>query len=219
MTPAADSLAYTPDGKGLAMSRGRSIVLHSLETGQEVVLPTEDAIWSIAISSDGRRLVAGLENKLAILVDLPEMRLTSTLKGHSAKVVAVAFSPDGSLVGTASSDCLAKVWHTRGVPDRCVLAAHSRAVLSLAISPNGRLLASAGEDGLAILWDLPAQRAIQTWIATNHAARGVVFSGDGSRLAVALGKAAMVWDLNQARDLRRVSACVCRRVAGTTDPG
>jgi WD40 repeat protein len=207
MTPAADSLAYTPDGKGLAMSRGRSIVLHSLETGQEVVLPTEDAIWSIAISSDGRRLVAGLENKVAILVDLPEMRLASTFKGHSAKVVTVAFSPDGTLVGTGSSDGLAKVWDVQPVPDRCVLAGHSRAVWSLAFSADGRLLASAGGDALAKLWDLPTQRAIQTWTATNGLARAVAFSGDGSRLVVVLGETAMVWDVNQARELRRVSGC------------
>ncbi len=215
------TLAYTPDGGYLALARDLSVVLRDLETGKETILPTEHTIWSLAISSDGRRLVAGLENKVAILVDLPEMRLASTFKGHSAKVVAVAFSPDGSLVGTGSSDCLAKVWRVQQVPDRWVLTAHSRAVLSLAISPDGGLLASAGQDGFAKLWDLRAQRAIQTWTATNRASRAVVFSGDGSRLAVALGKTAMVWDLNQARELRRVSGCegdgVIRSVALSHD--
>ncbi len=124
-------------------------------------------------------------------------------------MVTVAFSADGTLVGTGSSDGLAKVWDVQPVPDRCVLAGHSRAVWSLAFSADGRLLASAGGDALAKLWDLPTQRAIQTWTATNGLARAVAFSGDGSRLVVVLGTA-MVWDVNQARELRR-----CRGASGS----
>jgi len=80
-------------------------------------------------------------------------------------------------------------------------------VSSLAFSPDGRLLASTGIDGFAILWELPAQRAIQIWNATNRVARSVAFSGDGSRLAVALGNTAVVWDLKRATEVRRVSGC------------
>jgi len=139
-------------------------------------------------------------------VDLPEMRLASTFKGHSAKVVTVAFSPDGTLVGTGSSDGLAKVWDVQrcrivacslGIRARC---GHWRSALTAGCS---RPLAETPSQTL----DLPTQRAIQTWTATNGLARAVAFSGDGSRLVVVLGETAMVWDVNQARELRRVSGC------------
>jgi WD40 repeat protein/serine/threonine protein kinase len=204
------SLAYTPDGRYLAFGAARSIKLLDLETGNIASLPTEDTTWSVAISSDGQHLVAGQEDKVALLVKLPELQVSRTLKGHSAKVVAVTFSPDCKQIGTASSDGAAKVWPTRGVPDRRVIRAHTRAVHALAFSPDGGLLASAGEEGAAKLWDLQTQSARQTWTADKGPAEAVAFSGDGSRLAVALGYHALVWDLKNARELCNVSGCEAR---------
>src|SRR5262245_35780464 len=69
-----------------------------------------------------------------------------TLKGHSGPVWAVAFSPDGSLLVTASDDQTLKIWDTTGGHERATLPGHTGGVKAVAFSPDGRLLASGSDD-------------------------------------------------------------------------
>jgi WD40 repeat protein len=70
-------------------------------------------------------------------------------------VTAVAFSPDGKLLATASDDGTARLWdpgtgQSVGQP----LTRHTGAVYSVAFSPEGKLLATGSADNTARLWDV-----------------------------------------------------------------
>lgn len=77
-----------------------------------------------------------------------------SLTGHSGRVTAAAFSPDGSRLATASRDGAVRIWDPHTGEQQLVLHGQGGRVSSIAFSPDGSRLASVGVDGIARVWAL-----------------------------------------------------------------
>ena len=66
---------------------------------------------------------------------------------------AVAFSPDGRRLASASDDGTVRLWDPATGAELAALTGHTGQVTAVAFSPDGRRLASAGWDGTVRLWD------------------------------------------------------------------
>ena len=80
-----------------------------------------------------------------------EMRV---LKGHSGRLISVAFSPISPLLVSASLDHTVILWDTEKGEKLCTLIAHSDSVMQVAFSPNGEFVATASRDGIVGLWNV-----------------------------------------------------------------
>ncbi len=105
------------------------------------------------------------------------------LEGHGDYVRAVSFSPDSSLIATASYDSTVKLWGRDGQLLQ-TLAGHSDFVKSVSVSPNGDLLASASNDKTVKLWT-PAGDEVMTFTDADEPLNDVAFSPNGLLLAAA----------------------------------
>jgi type II secretory pathway component GspD/PulD (secretin) len=75
-----------------------------------------------------------------------------TLKGHTAAVTGVAFSPDGRRLATSSLDRTVHLWDPATGKVLLSLSGDKAGLLCVAFSPDGRLLASGGDDNAVRLW-------------------------------------------------------------------
>ncbi len=126
----------------------------------------------------------------SIAADAEELGVAEqVLRGHRDQVEAIAFSPDGRQLVSASDDGSLIVWGDR--PHR--LRGHSDRVTAATFSPDGVHIASGSYDGTVRLWNTVTDevRILQNGEPDERrairggevAVKAVAFSPDGARLA------------------------------------
>jgi WD40 repeat protein len=120
-----------------------------------------------------------------------------TFLGHDGAITDLIYSPDGSLIATASKDGNIRIW---GASDGSVirtLSGHGGGVNSIAFSPDGAMLVSGSDDRTAKLWNLADGSVERTLVPLMESrVMEVEFSPDGS--LVALGGNRCVVELRRA---------------------
>ncbi len=189
------SVVFSPDGTRLASGAMNQVIrVWDVETRRQIgtwEVPPESTSypsgWSlpVAYSPDGTRMLSGFDDGTVRLWDVATQSEVATLEGHTDRVASVAFSPDGTLLGsTGGFDRTVRLWDAATQAEVATLRGHINAVYPVSFSPDGAHLASGGGDGdhTVVLWDVVTGEPIATLKGHTGAVRSVTFSPDGASL-------------------------------------
>ncbi|HYT87143.1 MAG TPA: protein kinase [Gemmataceae bacterium] len=194
------AVAFSPDGRLLLTgSEDGRVHFWLAANGQSLgEFPTSGNVRAVAFSPDGRTALAGstYTPSRARLFTVPQGLGDVLAPVHDRPVTALAFSPEGKLLATASADGTARLWDVATRTPLGLVLRHTDAVTAVAFSPDGKQLATGSKDGTARLWETATGRPHGPPLSEGQPIRNVVFSPDGKRLLTVrdLGRGGRLWD-------------------------
>jgi WD40 repeat protein len=237
----AHAMIFLPDGK-LAVAGSRpgqegDVRIYNIDAGKtfdfggvpavdgandpavmvKELVQTDDEIFALALSPDGKKLASGGCDRLVRVWDLASGKLEHSIENHADWVLGVAFTPDGKGLATASRDKTAKVWDLAGKESLLTFPDHQDHVYAVAITADGKTGISIGSDKNIRSWQATdAAKAIgkQVKVLGSHgdAVFRMAYRNDAKNPLLATGgadKSVKLWN--------PVSGAALKTLAGFTD--
>jgi uncharacterized protein with WD repeat len=206
-TSSVNAVAFFPDGRHIISgSDDQSIRIWRVNTGTVVtVLPATKSgsgLSSIACSPDGLR-IAYSSDASDICVRHVTNQQTLLCRGHTDQVSSVTFSPDGTLIASASFDKTIRTWDTETGVTQMVFAGYKSLQLqSVAFSPDGSQIASGSDEGLVRVWDTKTGQRLSTLYGPADGVTSVAFSPTGTQIVSGYqDNTIRIWKLKTRRQI------------------
>ncbi len=214
-------LALRPDGRVLAVITYKKIILYNIADPRH---PTELAsadvfagteftravAYTAAFSRDGMKLAVGGVRSDApapfVLFDVSDPgrpRALPAVTAHRFGVSQVAFSPDGKILATASTDRSLKLWRIGAdstITPLTTINSFRSGVRTVSFAPDGRTLVASSDDSTVRLWDVSdpvALRPRADLLGYGAGIYAIAYSPDGRFLATGgTDPSVKLWDVS-----------------------
>lgn len=145
--------AFSPEGRFAATAERHQVALWDVASGRALgTWRTAGPVLSLALSGEGRRLLVGMQDNAALLIDTARSEPLARIR-HGNGVSAVALSADGRIGITGADDGALRAWN---LDDGSPLLAHhfDSGIATIALSPDESLLFVGRHHGKGAIWDL-----------------------------------------------------------------
>ncbi len=180
-----DSLAFAPECRQvLLVSTANQARVFDIATGNAAGPPVETPIKGpggfrpLAVSPNARRWAVGGETTRADVFDTATGKRIATVS-HFGYIAGLAFSGDGRLLATASTDNTCRIWDAETGKPLTPPLRHRGYAWSVAFSPDGRWLVTAGSDSTVRLWDVRTGDPVVPPVKHQEAISHAWFEADG----------------------------------------
>ncbi|GGY97261.1 hypothetical protein CP967_21420 [Streptomyces nitrosporeus] len=207
-----DQVLFSPDGRLLVTAGGGGSALWDVTSRGRPRFLAEvgEAGDVVAFSPDGE-LLAGADDREVALIDISSPRHPKELgtrTGHTARVAALVFSPDGRRLASGGWDETVVLWDV-GRPEDLVeqyrLTGHQSFLAAVAFASDGRSLVSFSDSAQEVIrWDLADLQQLDLLGPVSQADE-LALTQDGTTLAASWGGRIALWDLSDPAKPRRLS--------------
>ena len=212
------SVAFAPDGQTVLATQDDGLLVFMRVTADRELEAADsylvsDVEWTQAWfvmtpAENGPReqLIVLGSARAGLAVWDPVTRELQALPRQHEFALGGAFSPDGKVIATTSSDGIVSLWdHATGALVRA-WSGHSNRVPACAFSPDGQEVLTGSSDGTLRLWDAASGNLLRSYSAPGAFLR-CAFSPDGQLLLSASSDGQLrLWDRGHDAPLRAVQA-------------
>ena len=209
-----NALAFSSDGRYLFAASGEAGLFGEVRQWDVsdgrlfyVFEGHKDAVYSVAVSPDGKTLATGSYDQKIKLWNVETGEETRTLAGHNGAVFGLAFRPDGKMLASASADRTVKLWDVASGERRDTLSQPLKEQYTVAFSLDGKRLAAGGVDNRIRVWQISENGAettnpiLYSRFAHEGAILKIVYSSDGKTLlSSADDQTVKLWDTDEIKE-------------------
>lgn len=172
----------------------------------------KDAVWSVAVTPDGERVVSASWDGTLKVWELASGKCTATFKGHEGGVYGIAVTPDSKRAVSGSRDNTLKVWDLASGKCMVTCKGHKRRVGSVAVTPDGKRAISGSFDKTLKVWDLASGKCLATMLGHDG------WIGDWAVVVIPDGKQAVSGSSDNTMKMWDLQTGACRAtLQGHTD--
>jgi WD40 repeat protein len=138
-------------------------------------------------------LVTGRAGGDIVFTELDKQKDLGVCRGHSDRIWWVAFSKDGHLAASASSDRTVRIWDLHTFKELAELP-HGEEVYAVTFTPDGKRVISGAKDGKVRVWDYAKKQELRVYARHAEAVTSIACSADGKRfLTGSMDKTVKLW--------------------------
>jgi WD40 repeat protein/serine/threonine protein kinase len=194
-TAASAAERNAAEAQSLVFTSGSQLALNNQDTDLALLL-------ALQANQNGQSTVQ-TQRILAEAAYAPGTRRVFT--GHDDRVLSAAYSPDGKMAVSASTDKTLIIWDVATGKALQRLQGHKDWVWHAVFSADGKYVLSASQDKTLMIWDAATGQALHTLEGHTDAVRAAAFSPDG-KMALSGGQdgALILWDVATGQEIRRM---------------